>query len=243
MKEQTPKSRKLSVSIGGVTYQIVSHESEDYMRTIAAQADELLTRMANIHPSLSDVQIAVLTVINLTDALNRKSDEADRLAASAGEAASRIAKAEEDLFVHRNETFELKKELLRVNELNRQLMMEITALQGTGTPDEASGAAEGDASASASGPEPDEASAPAAGPSEDEAMIESAEFVRIGMDGYDTAGLPGLEDANDGTDPEIPFPDDDDVPARSAGSGEDEGSACCGDYVQPGLDEYFSSSR
>ncbi|MHB1453213.1 MAG: cell division protein ZapA [Saccharofermentanales bacterium] len=130
MKDQTPKSKKISVSIGGVTYHLVSHENETYMKAIAAQADEIISRIAAGNPSLSGMQGHVLAIINLVDALTRKTEEHDQLKSESAKLSVRAAAAEKELFDHRDDNFEIKKEAMRVSELNRQLMLEIASLRG-----------------------------------------------------------------------------------------------------------------
>lgn len=120
---------KISVSIGGVTYHLVSHENETYMKAIAAQADEIISKIAAGNPSLSGMQGHVLAIINLVDALTRKTEEHEQLKSEFTKVSVRAAGAAKELLSHRDVNFELKKEIMRVSELNRQLMLEIASLR------------------------------------------------------------------------------------------------------------------
>jgi cell division protein ZapA (FtsZ GTPase activity inhibitor) len=130
MKEEAPKSKKISVSIGGVSYQLVSHENEEYMRSIALKADDIISRIANGNPSLSGMQVNVLAIINLLDALTHRAEESETLKSRFDEWAAREEAREKELFAVRETNFELRKEMNRITELNRQLMLEIASLIG-----------------------------------------------------------------------------------------------------------------
>ena len=129
MKNQIPQSKKISVSIGGATYHLVSHENEAYMKAIASQANDIISSIASGNPSLSNMQTYILAIINLLDALNRKSEEYDRFKAEFDVLSARETESSKELFVNRDLNFELKKEIVRVSELNRQLMLEISSLR------------------------------------------------------------------------------------------------------------------
>ncbi len=140
MNEQQEKVKKISVSIGGVSYQLVSQENEAYTREIAKKADEAIRQIAQQHPSLSAMQATVLAIVNAFDALTKLNDslEESKKAVEKVETAAakeidsikfKMTKAQHELFALRDADFELKKEFLRINELNKQLELEIAFLR------------------------------------------------------------------------------------------------------------------
>ena len=147
MNEQSEKIKKISVSIGGISYQLVSRENETYTREIARKADEMIRQMIQQHPSLSTMQAIILSMVNTIDALTKISGSLDEAKKGVETIESRsvkemenlkfkMTKAQHELFLLRDTDFELRKEVLRINELNKQLELEIASLrQQKTTPD------------------------------------------------------------------------------------------------------------
>jgi cell division protein ZapA (FtsZ GTPase activity inhibitor) len=140
MSEQPEKNKRISVSIGGISYQLISRENESYAREIARKADDAIHQILSQHPSLSTTQAIVLAMVNTFDALTKLGhslDETNKEIEQIEERASKeiqnaqfnMTKAQHELFSLRDTDFELKKEIVRVNELNKQLELEIASLQ------------------------------------------------------------------------------------------------------------------
>lgn len=140
MNEQHDKMKKISVSIGGISYQLVSQENETYTREIARKVDETIHQIVQQHPSLSTSQATVLAMVNTLDALTKVNSalieatkEVENVESRAMKeienAIFKMTKAQHELFSLRDTDFELKKELIRVNELNKQLELEIAFLR------------------------------------------------------------------------------------------------------------------
>lgn len=129
MDIQSDKPKKISVSIGGISYQLVSDETEGYMKDIAAKADDAIKQMLQNNPSLSNIQATVLAMVNLIDIMTKETSEIDKMRARLEELSFSEAKARHELYLQREHGFELKKEILRVNELNRMLELEVAALR------------------------------------------------------------------------------------------------------------------
>lgn len=127
MSKDLPKPKRVDVSVGGVTYHLSANENEDYIKQTADKADKALRDLMIRNPSLSGMQATILLVINLMDNLNKLSSEYDALLAENERATAERDLCSKELFVQRDVNFEIKKELLRVNELNKQLMLEHTA--------------------------------------------------------------------------------------------------------------------
>ena len=56
--------KRISVRIGGMSYQLVSAENETYTRQIAAKADEMIRRVMQNNPQLSLNMSSVLALVN-----------------------------------------------------------------------------------------------------------------------------------------------------------------------------------
>ncbi|MHB8963002.1 MAG: cell division protein ZapA [Saccharofermentanales bacterium] len=237
MKDQKPQSKKISVSIGGATYHLVSHENEDYMKAIASQANAIVTSIAAGNPSLSNMQTYILAIINLLDALSRKSEEYDKFKAEFDVLSVREADSAKELFANRDLNFELKKEIVRVSELNRQLMLEISSLRSQSAKEaaQAGGIPQTETTLQAVDDLPAEEELTARDEYfKDDDAVENAEFARIDE----------LIEYEYASDLKTDFPSDADappVPAELLESKEDP--ARYGEFTQPSLDEYFPSSR
>jgi cell division protein ZapA (FtsZ GTPase activity inhibitor) len=124
--------RKIYVSIGGMSYQLVSDRSEEYIHHIARKADEAVRRVRTSKPSLSDTQVVVLALVNILDAHEASFEQFVKVKAELLSVREENARVVEERDLHRDTSFEFKKELLRISELNRHLELEIAALRAGG---------------------------------------------------------------------------------------------------------------
>lgn len=124
------KNRKeiISVSIGGVSYKIKSSNSKEYISRIADEADGAIKRLIDLDPSLSVSQATVLAIMNFADALHKQSDELEKLKKSVGEIEDEKKEALQKLEIQRENFFEIKKELLELKKINKQLEEKIETL-------------------------------------------------------------------------------------------------------------------
>ena len=129
MIDQDKKIRRLSVSIGGTTYHLVSDENDEYTREIARKADDAIRQILTQNTTLSNYQATVLALVNTMDAISRLSPAIAEAKNDVENANIRAKKAQDELFLVRDSEFELRKELMRINELNKQLELEIAALR------------------------------------------------------------------------------------------------------------------
>ena len=125
--------QKISVRIGGMSYNLITTESEQYTRQIAARADEMIRRVSMASPQLSQQMTIVLALTNAVDELTRQGVQ-QSLAEQQKEAAEQ--KAEElrvELNRARELNWEMKKELLRLNTLCREQAVRLVHLERTTT--------------------------------------------------------------------------------------------------------------
>jgi cell division protein ZapA (FtsZ GTPase activity inhibitor) len=122
-------SQKISVRIGGMSYNLITTESEQYTRQIAARADEMIRRVSMASPQLSQQMTIVLALTNAVDELTRQGVQ-QSLAEQQKEAAEQ--KAEElrvELNRARELNWEMKKELLRLNTLCREQIARLAGME------------------------------------------------------------------------------------------------------------------
>jgi len=112
--------QKISVRIGGMSYNLITTESESYTRQIAARADEMIRRVSMASPQLSQQMTIVLALTNAVDELTRQAVH-QALAEQQKEAAEQKAgELRIELNRARELNWEMKKELLRLNTLCRE---------------------------------------------------------------------------------------------------------------------------
>ena len=58
----TEKPKKINVMIGGIYYQLVSSEDDQYTRQIASRADEMIRRVMQDNPHLTQNMSSILAL-------------------------------------------------------------------------------------------------------------------------------------------------------------------------------------
>jgi cell division protein ZapA (FtsZ GTPase activity inhibitor) len=109
--------KRISVRIGGASYQLVSAENEVYTRQIAMKADEMIRRIMQNNPQLSLNMSAVLALVNTVDELTKIFQHMSGLDGQRQESEKQLAEIRKELMRLREQNWEMKKELLRLNSL------------------------------------------------------------------------------------------------------------------------------
>jgi cell division protein ZapA (FtsZ GTPase activity inhibitor) len=112
--------KRISVRIGGVSYQLVSAENEEYTRRVAIRADEMIRRVMQNNPQLSLNMSTVLALVNALDEQTRQFQRLNAIEAQQGDADKQAAELRNELTRTREQNWEMKKEMLRLNALNRE---------------------------------------------------------------------------------------------------------------------------
>jgi cell division protein ZapA (FtsZ GTPase activity inhibitor) len=120
--------QKINVRIGGMSYNLVSLESEQYTRQIAARADEMIRRVAMSSPQLSQQMTIILALTNAVDELTRQAMQQSIAEQQRDAAELKNSELRTELTRARETNWEMKKELLRLNALCRQYETESPAL-------------------------------------------------------------------------------------------------------------------
>lgn len=108
---------KISVRIGGIYYQLVSAEDEKYTRQIAVRADEMIRRVMQANPQLSQNMAAVLSLVNVLDEMARLRQQYAVLDEQRQQHDRQLGEARSELMRMRDQNWEMKKEILRLNSL------------------------------------------------------------------------------------------------------------------------------
>lgn len=110
------EARKINVRIGGMSYNLLSGESEQYTRQVAARADEMIRRVIMQSPHLSQQMTTILALVNAVDELSRQ--------------AAQLGLAEQQREATELKNAELRVELAKLRELNWEMKKEILRLNG-----------------------------------------------------------------------------------------------------------------
>ncbi|MCL2003221.1 MAG: cell division protein ZapA [Oscillospiraceae bacterium] len=101
---------RISVTVGGHDFTIVSEESEAYVRGVAAEVDkELQSVMGESHLALADA--AVLTALNASDRARKAADSSDHLRLQVKTYLDETQKLKAELAETRRELSRLKKHM------------------------------------------------------------------------------------------------------------------------------------
>src|SRR5512133_99571 len=100
-----------------MSYQLVSAENENYTRQIAAKADEMIRRVMQNNPQLSQNMSTVLAFVNTLDELAKAFQHMNALDSQRQESDRQSGEMRKELARLREQNWEMKKELLRVNGL------------------------------------------------------------------------------------------------------------------------------
>lgn len=123
------KVNKYNVYIAGISYQLLSNETEEYVREIAGYADNAISKIINSNKTLSVSQATVLAMLNFMDMLKKAELQLEDVKYKLSEISDKELKMQTGINSLREENFEMKKEVLRLNELNKQLELEIASLR------------------------------------------------------------------------------------------------------------------
>ena len=125
--------KKIYARIGGMSYHLVTAENEPYTRQIAAKADEMINRVMQNNPQLSQNMSTVLALVNAVDELNGMYQRQSSVDNQKNEMEKQTGEARKELMRLREQNWEMKKEVLRLNDLCKEYQSLINKLT---TPDE-----------------------------------------------------------------------------------------------------------
>ncbi len=113
--------RRIQVHIGSLSYSLITGEDEQYTRRIAARADEMIRRVMQNNPQLSQSMSTVLALVNAVDDLNRLAERSNRYETRLKEIDEVSGDLRQELQRLREQNWELKKDLLDARNACREL--------------------------------------------------------------------------------------------------------------------------
>lgn len=121
----TEKPQKINVMIGGIYYQLVSTEDDQYTRQIASRADEMIRRVMQDNPHLTQNMASILAFVNAIDELNRARRQVTVLEDQHQADDNRMAELRAELVKLRGQNWDMKKEILLQNEMKQTSLEDI----------------------------------------------------------------------------------------------------------------------
>ena len=106
------KIKRIQVRIGSLSYSLITGEDELYTRQIAGRADEMIRRVMQNNPQLSQNMATVLALVNAIDDLNHLAERSQRSEARLKEIDEASGDLRQELQRLREQNWDLKKDLL-----------------------------------------------------------------------------------------------------------------------------------
>jgi len=100
-----------------MNYQLVSAENENYTRQIAAKADEMIRRVMQNNPQLSLNMSTILALVNALDEMSRIYQQFSSADGQRLDTEKQAGETRKELMRLREQNWEMKKEILRLNKL------------------------------------------------------------------------------------------------------------------------------
>jgi len=111
-----------------MSYQLVTAENDLYTRQIAAKADEMIHRVLQNSPQLSVNMCTVLALVNAVDEMTGLYQKLSSIDGQKNETEKQAGEARKELMRLREQNWEMKKELLRLNDLCKEYQALINKL-------------------------------------------------------------------------------------------------------------------
>ena len=111
---------KITVKIGGMNYQLLAAENEVYMRQVAAHADEMIRRVMQNSPHLTLSMSTVLALVNAVDEQYNARKSMEAAEHKSVEAERKLVEMKSELMRCREQTWEIKKDLLHYQNLCKE---------------------------------------------------------------------------------------------------------------------------
>ncbi len=119
---------KITVTIAGRDYTILSSESEEYIQRVASHLDKKITEIAYSNNQLTMQMSTVLAAINVTDEYFKSLEGADNLRQQIGQYIDDVSKERTELTSLRAENQRLKEQLKRSQGSDNQMQQQQSIL-------------------------------------------------------------------------------------------------------------------
>jgi cell division protein ZapA (FtsZ GTPase activity inhibitor) len=111
------QTKRVHVRIANVAYQLAATENENYIRQMAAKADEMIRRVQQNSPQLSQNMATVLALVNAMDEISQTSSQAEIAQRQRDSLERQLAETKVELSRMREQNWEMKKDMLKMQNL------------------------------------------------------------------------------------------------------------------------------
>ncbi len=111
------ETKKVHVRIANVAYQLAANENETYIRQMAAKADEMIRRVLQSSPQLSQNMATVLALVNAMDEISQINSQAEIAQRQRDSLERQLAETKSELSRMREQNWEMKKDMLKMQNL------------------------------------------------------------------------------------------------------------------------------
>jgi cell division protein ZapA (FtsZ GTPase activity inhibitor) len=111
------QTKRVHVRIANVAYQLAATENENYIRQMAAKADEMIRRVQQNSPQLSQNMATVLALVNAMDEISQTSNQAEIAQRQRDSLERQLAETKVELSRMREQNWEMKKDMLKMQNL------------------------------------------------------------------------------------------------------------------------------
>lgn len=123
--------KRVSVRIAGINYQLAAAENEDYLRQLAVQADEMIRRVQQANPYLNQTMATVLALVNALDENGQADHQSHEAVHQRDEAERKLTEARAELNKLREQNWDMKKDLLKMQGLLAEFEQHLEKLQAS----------------------------------------------------------------------------------------------------------------
>ncbi len=124
--------KRVQVRIGSITYSLVSAEDEQYTRKVGTRADEMIQRVMQSNPQLSQQQATVLALVNAVDDLTRAYEKVRSEDNRQQQTDRQISEIRHELQRQREHNWEMKKEILALRQVCSEYEAELAKWRRSG---------------------------------------------------------------------------------------------------------------
>lgn len=107
----------VQVTIAGITYQLVARENEANIRQLAVRADDMIRKVHQANPQLTQNMATVLSLVNALDELRQAESLAESARDQRNTLERHLAETTAELSKKREQNWDLKKDLLKMQRL------------------------------------------------------------------------------------------------------------------------------
>lgn len=111
------ETKRVHVRIANVAYQLAANENETHIRQMAANADEMIRRVLQSSPQLSQGMATVLALVNAMDEISLLSSQAEIERRQRESLERQLVETKVELSRIREQNWEMKKDMLKMQNL------------------------------------------------------------------------------------------------------------------------------